>query len=229
VKKRDKQIMPEVLPDPTRNLGPGGPRQRTMKHMNRLLAVTAAGAAIGACSKTQQNQPTSGASTIEVPAPPAESAGSKEDDTPPPRADRDAAIEPGTGTGTEPIPEPTGYGVVDPMPPPARCAGLAQTVKAKTKWKSKTVLELRLAKPSMAGAEFVASEAPTISGGTLKKKTITKTSVVLEIEVSPNASVYAYVAATCAQGPQHIGVSISGPNGTLAQGTTPLVGLNDSW
>jgi len=231
VKKPDpKAIMPEVLPDPTRSLGPGGPRQRTLSHMNRLLAVTAAGAAIGACSKTQQG-PTTGRTTIEVPPPPAESA-TPEDDTPPPAADRDASTGTGTGTGTEPIPEPTGYAVVDPMPPPARCAGLAQTVKAaKAKWKSKTVIEVRLGKPSMSGAAYDTKEAPNVVSATLKKKTITKDSVVLEIEITSTNPVYAYVGATCPGGPQHVGIAIggSGPSGTLVHGTTPVVSLHDSW
>lgn len=45
-KKRRLQLMPEVLPDPKKAEGTGSARQRTLKTMERLIAVSAASALI---------------------------------------------------------------------------------------------------------------------------------------------------------------------------------------
>ncbi len=49
-KKRRLQLMPEVLPDPKKAGGTGSVRQRTIKTMERLIAVSAASAIIGGAS-----------------------------------------------------------------------------------------------------------------------------------------------------------------------------------
>ncbi|MEO8877021.1 MAG: hypothetical protein ABI461_15620, partial [Polyangiaceae bacterium] len=52
-KKRKLQLMPEVLPDPrlARKDRDARPRERTIEHMKRLLALTASASALAAYSR----------------------------------------------------------------------------------------------------------------------------------------------------------------------------------
>lgn len=220
--ERKKELMPEVLPAPPPRES-GSPRQRTLGQMNRLLAMAATGAALGACSKPAPRE--QGSTVVNVPQPKDSATG---DDTPPPRGSASVMIPP-----TEPDvpPEPTGYAVVDPMPPPARCVGLASGIKVTTKWKSATTIEVDLATPSMSGAQYNAAEAPQIYGATIKKKTISAKRITLLVEIAPGTSGFsASVAASCPAGPQHVSVSVTSPSGNpLTKGNNPQVNLGDSW
>jgi hypothetical protein len=224
-RRRDKKLMPEVLPAPTTARPSGSPRQRTLGHMNRLLAMAATGAVLGACEKPAPRE--QGSTIVNVPQP--KETGSADDETPPPRDSASAPVAP----DFESVPgeETTGYAVVDPMPPPARCAGLASTVTAKTKWQSATLLQVDLGAPSMANAAYVPSEAPQVWGGKLKKKSLSKSRVTLVIEIAPNsAGVSATVAVTCPAGAQHVSISITAPSGgPIAKGTPTSVYLGDAW
>ncbi len=225
-RRRDKKLLPEVLPAPTTSRASGSPRQRTLGHMNRLLAMAATGAALGACEKPAPRE--QGSTIVNVPQP-TETGSSVADDTPPPRDS--ATPRPVDPDPPDDPPEPTGYAVVDPMPPPARCAGLASTVTAKTKWQSATLLQVDLAAPRMQSANYVPSEAPQVWGGKLKKKTLTKTRVTLVIEVPKNSTgVSASIAAICPSGAQHVSISITAPGGgPIAKGTPTSVYLGDAW
>jgi hypothetical protein len=221
--ERRKELMPEVLPAPTPRQS-GTPRQRTLGHMNRLLAMAAGGAALAGCSKPVPRE--QGSTVVNVPQPKETATG--DDKPPPPRASGSVMVPP---TEPEVPPEPTGYAVVDPMPPPARCVGLASGIKVTAKWKSATTIEVDLGTPSMSGAQYVTTEAPQIWGATEKKKTVSAKRITLLVEVTSGTTGFsASVAATCSAGPQHVSISVTSPGGTaLAKGTNPVVHLGDAW
>ncbi len=217
-----KQLMPEVLPAP-RPTRPGSPRARTVGHMQRLLALAATGASVSACAKTP---PKADSGAIEVPAQPPASAE--------PQAEEDASLptrsDPSAVVPVPPPEPPTGYAVVDPMPPPARCMGLAGTIKAAAKWKQGNVMTVTLGKPGQSGSRYEASEPPSVSGGNLKSHTIKPDQVSLEIDVpSGSSGVYVSVAASCPAGNQHVSVQIRGAGGTLKPQGSTLVNVSDTW
>ena len=145
-KKRKLQLMPEILPDPLLVRGPAKkdrdarPRERTIAHMKRLLALTAGATAVAACTKgyaVVDPLPPPGTATIGPPIPPTFDAGmdadtpfgpfqspddaaklAAMDDAGPQDAGADAGVK---KKKTPPIASavPTrGYMVVDPLPPP---------------------------------------------------------------------------------------------------------------
>ncbi len=224
-----KKLLPELLPDPTLRGAPGGPRQRTLQ---RLLTLAATGATLGACSKTPtshdgastaagQRQPEGTVATVEV-APPTDAG---DDSAPVPS--RVTSAQP---TATAPPPPPTGYAVVDPMPPPARCAGLAQTVNASARWRG-GVIEVRLPKPGMSGATYNAGAAPRAWSGTIKHHAVTSSSALLDLVVPSGATnAGAVIAATCPQGVQHVNIIVSATGGGPLKPGTPLrVSLADQY
>lgn len=221
-----KKLLPEVLPDPTLHGAPGGPRQRTL---HRLLTLAATGATLGACSKTPTShdgastavgQPEGTVATVEV--------------APPTDAGDDSAPVPSRVTSAQPTatapPPPTGYAVVDPMPPPARCAGLAQTVHASARWRG-GVIEVRLPKPTLSGATYNGGEPPRAWSGTLKHHAVTASSAVLDLVVPSGATnAGAMIAATCPQGVQHVNIIVSAAGGGPLKPGTPLrVSLADRY
>ncbi|MEP7124768.1 MAG: hypothetical protein ABJE95_27820 [Byssovorax sp.] len=132
--KRRLRLMNEVLPEPAPS-GEGSPRQRTLANMQRLLALAAAGAALGAgCSKptepsTITTPSAESASTTAAPsasAPP--SAAPTTVATAPPTTAPAASVVVAPSASTRPPPPPPhvtavpvrGYGVVDPLPRPVR-------------------------------------------------------------------------------------------------------------
>ena len=218
-RRDDKKLLPEILPAPTKTRAFASPRQRTLGQMNRLLALAATSAAIGACEKPSPKE--QGSKVINVPQP-KESAASDMPDTPLPPRDSATATTPDP-SATTPIEPPTGYAVVDPMPPPASCVGLASTVKASTKWKSAKLLQIELGTPSMPNSSYDASTAPQVYGGTVKTKTITKKHVTLVIELAKDSSyVTAYVSASCPSGTQHLSISITSNDGSPLAKATPF-------
>jgi PEGA domain len=94
MKKPNKGLINEVLPDPkqaARDLGDGSPRDRTMAHLRRIVAAAAAASLPLAGALADNSVP-----------------GGKKDD------------KKGTAEGSRPSPPPPDlrYGVVDPMPAP---------------------------------------------------------------------------------------------------------------
>src|SRR5690349_13639954 len=123
---RRLKLMNEVLPDPTPQ-GPGSPRQRTMQHLQKLLAVAASGATAAGCSNNPTQKPTE--PTVEIPGT------SVSVNSTPSGSAIATQLPPKASASQEPEPPGVGYGVVDPMPPPARCPGLSQTIAATATWK----------------------------------------------------------------------------------------------
>src|SRR5262245_65364398 len=65
--KRRLQLLPEVLPEPRADVGRGGPRDRTLAHLQRLLAMTAASTALGSgCGNKEAGAPDAGAPAATV-------------------------------------------------------------------------------------------------------------------------------------------------------------------
>jgi hypothetical protein len=198
------RLMNEVLPAPTSHFGAASPRRRTLQKMERLLTFAATGAAIGGCSNNggRTTDPT-------VDIPPTDGGG--------------PGVVVGTNTAAPPIkstatPDPTtepsiGYAVVDPMPPPAVCAGVAATVKASATWKQDKgglVVELVLPKPGYTGAEYVIGSSPNVYGGKVINFKAAPDKVVLTMEVSPGtSSLGAQISVKCPPGPGHLDVNIN--------------------
>jgi hypothetical protein len=108
----------------------------------------------------------------------------------------------GSGTGS------SGYAVVDPMPPPARCSGLGDTIDATVAWRTPGTLVLTLGAPRMEGATYLDVPPRLESGGTLGTVDIQPQAV--SIEITPTANdVYFAVRAHCPAGDQELTVHIN--------------------
>lgn len=128
-----------------------------------------------------------------------------------PSASADPLVPPkASATATPDDPNMIGYGVVDPMPPPASCTGLAQTIAAGAVWKkdkSDMVLELKLGRPGRADGQYVTTEKPSVYGAKLLSSKVSVDTVSLRLLPDANArSIQVSVAASCSQGPSHVAI-----------------------
>ena len=218
---RKLRLLPEVLPDPTAKAHEGSPRARTVRHMQRLLAMAAATTAL-ACTKDGEPgiRKESEATTKKKPT---------ADPTVP------TATASATETATATVPDPTtgpGYGVVDPMPPPAKCSGAAASIKAVGTWKSDKsgpYVEVKLPKPTMPDAKYDRKTAPYASGGKIGGTTFLGDDLILRVVPDAGATtVSVYTSVTCTAGPEHVALEID-----LTSGKTPgsmvKIDLYDQW
>jgi len=202
MERRRLKLLPEVLPDPTASRGPGSPRQRTVEHMRRLLTASVAATAVLGCSKEDQ--------VAIRPEDPSKMKKSKAD----PEPTTTTTTSP-TVTSTTPTTSPTPtYAVVDPLPPPAACAGLASTIKATASWKSAdggSFLELKLPKPGRADAKYGKTPTTTpVYGG--KLLSIVEAGGAVTVQVVPDAGskdVYVYIEASCSTGTERVYASMA--------------------
>ncbi len=123
MKKKSLKLLPEVLPSPlaaqesSAASGRPSPRDRTLLHMQRLVATAAFASAATACKTTDAP----GASTVDVPPAPSASSSAKLDVAPSGSAST-VKVDPPDASGPPQIEPPNiGYAVVDPLPPPAQC------------------------------------------------------------------------------------------------------------
>jgi len=204
-----KTVMPEVLPDPRHARGVSSPRARTMAHMQRLVATAAAlGATTGlaavdlGCGKTTK-----------VP-------GDNEPD----------------GKGGTPKPPDTGntsgYAVVDPMPPPAHCAGVAQLVRATAKFvKAGTEVQLEVRFPNPVGRDDFkySGTAATSYGGkvvTTAQKPDAVTVTIKPDATATNATIT--VKGNCNAGPSSVMANVTW-TGPITEKTSATITLNDMY
>ncbi len=153
--RRRLELLPEVLPAPPAQ-NDGGPRQRALASLSRLVAVAAAAATLGGCK------------------------------------DKGG---------------PIGFGVVDPMPVPAKCNGLAASIHVTARWKDADTIEVVLAKPGMTGATY-SSEKPDVSGGRLVGAEIKPETA--SVRVKPEVEAIAVrIQATCPAGPESVLVTVT--------------------
>ncbi len=112
-----------------------------------------------------------------------------------------------------------GYGVVDPMPPPARCSGIAATIKG-TATKKAQAVEITLSKPGRADAQYDESTAPRVDGGAVSSVTHKDGALTMVVSRSPDAGspppgapaeppLYVTVAVQCSAGPAHLRVEVN--------------------
>jgi hypothetical protein len=226
--KRHLRLMTEVLPEPDR-ASETGPRARTLAHMHRLLAVAAAAGALGtACTKEATND------TI---------------NTGDPSKDRTAVDPSAAGTTTPPAQNtvatasgettsgpPGGYAVVDPLPPPAQCAGAAETVAATATWKASgdggVAIEVRLRKPSNKDFAYSRKSKVTPYDATIVATSMTGGDLVVTIVPDKGeTSVGIYVPIDCPprDGSVTVQIDLSGaPSGTKpSPGTAVKVSVYD--
>lgn len=215
-------LMNEVLPAPTAPFGDGSPRSRTLARMERLLSLAATGAAIGGCS---------GGSTPVQPIVEIPPAGSG---SPLVVAGTNSAPPPVKSAATaEPVLDPPiGYAVVDPLPPPAVCAGVAPTVKATATWrqdKGGMVIEIALGKPAFLGSSYVVGNPPSAWGGKIIHTKAAADSILVRVEPAAGAtSIGLNVAVQCAPGQSHVGVNVE-IKGAPKAGATLGASLYDRW
>jgi hypothetical protein len=98
------------------------------------------------------------------------------------------------------------YAVVDPIPPPSRCAGLADSIDATVTRKTATTVVLTMSKPRFNGATYVI-EPPTVTGGMLVSSDIKPDAATFEIEVPSRPTsdrVFVSLSMMCPNGPSHV-------------------------
>lgn len=226
--RRRLRLLPEVLPDPTPSFAEGTPRQRTLAHARRLVALAAASSAIGAAC-TKEGTPTITKEDESV----TKKSTKTEPTTTTTTTPSDAAPTASASTVTAPSIPPTGYAVVDPMPPPAKCPGLAGSIKATAVWRpgpgGAMLVELRLPRSSRADVRYLHTTPPAAYGGKITATTWTGGDVVLTLLPDKGAAYLGvYVPAACALGDERINVEIT-LTGTPAAGTPVAVALFDSY
>ena len=182
--KKRLQLMPEVLPAPTRAQTTTNVRIRTLTHMQRLLATAAALPMAGACTKTD----TQGSQSVTIPSAsastPATQSTTEGSLLPPPK---DTASAKPTVTAPD-----MGYAVVDPMPAPALCRGLATATTTTAVFKKDAgglYLELTATLPTgptWTGTTFVAGQTPSPWAGTIVSSQVTANKATLKMR--PTAS-----------------------------------------
>jgi hypothetical protein len=200
--KRRLGMMPEVLPAPSNHSLSGSPRQRTVRTMERLLAAAAATALLASCSSNHG----SGASGSG-----ASGAGAG-----------------GAGAGGTSSSSGGGYGVVDPLPPPARCEGVAATIQATAVWKdakdgSGLIVELQLPKPGQTDASYDETRPPSVAGATLVSSTNTAGALTLELApIGGTLSATVKLSVTCADGLGHLDVALESAGGSTPKAGDPV-------
>jgi hypothetical protein len=110
-----------------------------------------------------------------------------------------------------------GYQTVDPVPPPARCSGLADSIEATVAWTASGTIVLKLGKPTFTGSSYT-NTVPPVSGGILVKADIQADSASIEIRPS-QGEVEVIIDANCPSGAQQLlatfSVSMIPDGGTL--------------
>lgn len=108
-----------------------------------------------------------------------------------------------------------GYGVVDPMPPPARCAGPIGTLTGTARFEpgpnGTSDLILRLDPPKDAGTKFAIVSGPMTENATVKHEIDAQGALVVRV-TNPPASpldLTIPVALTCSEGPANATVTIN--------------------
>jgi hypothetical protein len=220
--KRRLKLMPEVLPAPT-TVTSGNVRGRTLSHMQRMLATAMSAAAATDCARSDP-----GTQSVVIPA---------TSTTATTTAATTATTTATTTTTTTATAPPTatapdiGYGVVDPMPAPARCAGVASSAKAKAVYVADPkglALQITVSLPpgSPLGAKF--SSRPASAWGSVVLSASIAAGVTATIRVKPTTtSIGVSIPVDCGAGPGTLSVSASSLPTSPKAGDTAVVNLSD--
>ena len=222
--KKRLQLMPEVLPAPTRAVTTTDVRSRTLTHMQRLLATAAAIPLATSCTKTD----TQASQTVTIPSA-SESASAQstvQGSLLPPK-------ETPTAKPTVTAPD-MGYAVVDPMPAPARCMGLANATNATAVFKKDAgglYLEITATLPTAqawTGTTFASGQTPSAWSGTVLSSTITanKASVKVRPSTPGTTNVGVQLSISCAAGSGSLAFSATFP-ASPTESTKPTLQKND--
>ena len=203
-------------------------RNRTVGHMNKLIAATAAASACthpDTQTVTIAPLPQIASDTTSAPPPP-----------PPPTASATLTQPP----QPPPPPDPSGYLVVDMLPAPARCLGVAAASKVTAKFHrdgGHMVLDLVVSLPTSgaaAGTKFTGSGATSAWSATVVSSSYRSGNTVANIRLQPTTSGSASLAS---MGVQVVVTCGSRGSGTLAadvtynnpptESTVPNVTLHD--
>jgi len=218
---RRLQILPEVLPAPTAvSTAPSGTRGRTLAHMQKLLATAAVMPV--ACTKTDTQE----AVTVTIPSATAStSAQPTSSISLIPETHPSATATP---TGTAPD---IGYAVVDPMPAPARCMGLAAASKISTRWVTDAqglLLEITVTLPTngqWTGAVF--NGQPSAWSGQVVSSNSHGPVVVTRVRPAPNNTSFGLsLGVTCSAGVGQLSLTAALP-ATLTSNTKVTIQAND--
>ena len=224
---RRLQLMPEVLPAPTKVAKSESVRARTVAHMQRLLA-TAAAIPLADCTRAD----TQGSQTVTIPvssatAPASTTASTQGTLLPPPTATVTA-----TATATATAPD-MGYAVVDPMPAPARCLGLAAASKATASFKHSAgewVLDIAVTLPTggaWTGTAFVTGSTISPWSGSIVTQNVASHSAKATLKLSPGSTTAGLtIPVSCAAGTGSIAITASF-TGTPSASTKVTLSKND--
>ena len=204
-------------------------RHRTVGHMNKLIAATAAASA---CSRPDVQTVT----ITPLPAVPASTDTTTAPPPPPPTASATFTAPP----PPNPPPDPSGYLVVDMLPAPARCLGVAGASKVTAKFHrdgGHVVLDLVVVLPSSgaaAGTTFIASSAPSPWSSTVVSSSFRTGNTIANVRLQPttsgsaaSASMGVQLDVSCgSRGRGTLGVNVTYAN-PPSESTTPTVSLHD--
>ncbi len=173
--------------------------------MRRMVATATAVGTATACSKPDATQ---GPQTVTLPPATASQSGAA---IPPPPPTTSA-------TAPAPLPEPSGppdhgYLVVDMLPAPALCAGIASATTASTTYTNGKggALVLRVTVHLGGGATW-SGVAPSAWGGILQSHTANAAKDVVDFFVKPQAAqIGITLPITCPKGPGTISIAVTGP------------------
>jgi hypothetical protein len=195
--KKRLQLMPEVLPAPTRASTTSDVRGRTMMHMQRLLAAAAAIPLATDCTRTD----TQGSQSVTIPSA-SESASTQS-------TVQGSLLPPKETPSAKPtVTAPDmGYAVVDPMPAPALCRGLATATTTTAVFKKDATgiyLEITATLPTgttWTGTTFVAGQSPSPWSGTIVSSQITANKATVKMRpTAASTNIGVQLSITCSAG-----------------------------
>jgi hypothetical protein len=222
-----KTVLPEVLPDPRRPAADRAPapRARTLAHMQKLLATaTAMGVSATACTKQQDPAPkttpispesTDAQATNEQPVDAGMMVVASASAIP---SSSTSTTAPSTTAAKIPPPPltPTGYAVVDPMPPPVHCPNIAPLVHPTVKFTpfGNGAMDVVVHFPNPTGRadyKYVKDAEATSYGATVTKTDVRADGVTVTARLPGDATsnVTVNVKGTCTKGPGTLSASIS--------------------
>lgn len=225
MKKKSLKLLPEVLPSPlaaqesSAASGRPSPRDRTLLHMQRLVATAAFASAATACKTTDAP----GASTVDVPPAPSTSSSGKLDVSPdtgvaPSGSASTVKVDPPDASGPPPVEPPNiGYAVVDPLPPPAQCN--VTTVAATAVYaKAPTTVDVVVSATHGSKVTFVGAKNAQLSVLNAKVVTseVTSTRVKARLELSAATTPAILSLPAACPGRTTISVTVSPGLGKLA-------------
>ncbi|HEY2367822.1 MAG TPA: hypothetical protein VGH87_15600 [Polyangiaceae bacterium] len=201
-------------------------RNRTVGHMHKLIAATAAASA---CSRPDVQTVT----ITPLPTVPV----STDTTAPPPQPTASATLT--QPPQPPPPPDPSGYLVVDMLPAPARCLGVASASKVTAKFHrdaGRVVLDLVIALPTSgaaSGTKFIGSGATSAWSANIVSSSFRSSNTVANVRLQPTsstavlASMGAQLQVSCgSRGNGTLGISVT-YNSPPTESTVPNVTLND--